>query len=510
MEDKELFEKVEKAFGITENKKIQKIYESGNFKKQLDEVVTSKNPSGGGGNLIGAIGQGLGALRGAIPGTRAHKMRTAELRKSQAEARKAELENARLFAKLQRGDLSDDQAQDVIENMVKNASEIWKRFYNEDARFKYAVDMGVKGKWNQLSDADREHHKNVMEKIDKLEDEKKAEEKEQKQEEKLTKEKLKGMVSGFLSKTLKERIGNDKQFEDLKDNIEHFQGNVVNDALEQFAILNLNAPTFQLQKTDKKNSYYKMFSKAIAKTSLQQAIEGQYSLEDIEDGKVSESDLDEELDDARKFSEVLLFKVMPKSVLDRRKDFIMGNMNDYFNTIKQMADKQTKLPIDNGGEKSEDKKIDISQMFKSASEVLGKAYKVSGDLVNVAINVADDVAVTGKKLATVLDKSYDVIQQIGKTTGEAVVDTEKLGNAIAVRVKKGIEIGKATADSIKEYIEKNKKPVEKSAKRKKADAKRLKTPEEIGAEAKKILADKIKKKKPKYNPQNLDDVTDQA
>ena len=45
MEDKDLFEKVEKAFGITENQKIRKIYESGNFKKQLDEVVTSKSPS---------------------------------------------------------------------------------------------------------------------------------------------------------------------------------------------------------------------------------------------------------------------------------------------------------------------------------------------------------------------------------------------------------------------------------------------------------------------------------
>ena len=508
MEDKDLFEKVEKAFGITENQKIQKIYESGNFKKQLDEVVTSKNPSGGGGNLIGAIGQGLGALRGAIPGTRAHKMRTAELRKSQAEARKAELENARLFAKLQKGDLSDGEAQDMAETILKNATDIFKKVYSSDGRFKNAHDMSAKGKFNDLSNADKDYYNEVLQDI--RTQEKKSEEKQK--EEKLTKEKVMGMVPDFLSKTLKERIGNDKQFADLKDNIEHFQGNVVSDALTQFAILNLNAPTFQVQKTDKKNSYYKIFGKAIAKTGLQQAIEGQYSLQDIEDGKISESDLDKELEDARKFSEVLLFKVIPKSVLDRRKDFVTDNMDDYFTTIKQLSDKQTKLPLDNGGEKSEGKRIDINQMLKSASEVFGKAYKASGDLVNVAINVADDVAVTSKKLATVLDKSYDVIQQIGKMTGKAVVDTEKLGNAIAVRVKKGIEIGKATADSIKEYIEQDKKPVEMSAKRKKAEAKRLKTPEEIGAEAKKILADKIKKAKvkPKYTSQNLDDTTDQA
>ena len=29
------------------------------------------------------------------------------------------------------------------------------------------------------------------------------------------------------------------------------------------------------------------------------------------------------------------------------------NMDDYFTTIKQLSDKQTKLPLDNGGEKSE-------------------------------------------------------------------------------------------------------------------------------------------------------------
>ena len=53
----------------------------------------------------------------------------------------------------------------------------------------------------------------------------------------------------------------------------------------------------------------------------------------------------------------------------------------------------------------------------------------------------------------------------------------------------------------------------KSPKRKKAEAKRkLKSTEEIGDEAKKILASKIKKAKvkPKYTSQNLDDTTDQA
>ncbi len=508
MEDKDLFEKVEKAFGITENQKIRKIYESGNFKKQLDEVVTSKSPSTGSGNLLGSIGKGIGAVARSIPGTRGFRMRSAEARAAEAAAKKAELENARLFAKLQKGDLSDGEAQDMAETIIKNASEEFKKVYSSDGRFKYAHDMSIKGKFNDLSAADKDHYIDQSQEIREAEKAREARE----EKEKADANKAEKKVPEFLSKTLKERIGNDKQFADLKDNIEHFQGNVVDDGLSKFAILNLNAPAFQRQKTDKKNIYYEIFSKAIAKTALQQAIEGQYSLEDIEDGKVSESDLDEELEDARKFAEDILFKVLPTSVLDRRKNYIIDNIDDYFDTIKSIADKQTKLPIDNGGEKSEGKKIDISQMLKSASEVFGKAYKASGDLVNVAINVADDVAVTSKKLATVLDKSYDVIKQIGKTTGEAVVDTEKLGNAIAVRVKKGIEIGKATADSIKEYVEQNKKPVEKSAKRKKVDAKRLKTPKEIGAEAKKILADKIKKAKvkPKYTSQNLDDTTDQA
>jgi hypothetical protein len=507
MEDKDLFEKVEKAFGITENQKIQKIYESGNFKKQLDEVVTSKSPSTGSGNLLGSIGKGIGAVARSIPGTRGFRMRSAEARAAEAAAKKAELENARLFAKLQKGDLSDGEAQDMAETIIKNASEEFKKVYSSDGRFKYAHDMSMKGKFNDLSAADKDHYINQSQEIREAEKAREARE----EKEKLTKEKVKSKVPEFLSKTLKVRIEDDKQFTDLKDNIEHFQGNVVDDALEQFAILNLNPPTFQLQKTDIKNTYYEMFSKAIAKTALQQAIKDTYSLKDIEDGKIKVN-LDKELEDARKFSEILYLKVIPEAVLDKRKGFITGNINDYFDKIKKLSDKQTKLPLDNGGEKSEGKKIDISQMLKSASEVFGKAYKASGDLVNVAINVADDVAVTSKKLATVLDKSYDVIKQIGKTTGEAVVDTEKLGNAIAVRVKKGIEIGKATADSIKEYVEQNKKPVEKSAKRKKVDAKRLKTPKEIGAEAKKILADKIKKAKvrPKYTSQNLDDTTDQA
>ena len=165
MEDKDLFEKVEKAFGITENQKIRKIYESGNFKKQLDEVVTSKSPSTGSSNLLGSIGKGIGAVARSIPGTRGFKMRSAEARSAEAAARKAELENARLFAKLQKGDLSDGEAQDMLQNMLRNASEEFKKVYARDGRFKNAVDMGAKGKFNDLSDADKDYHNKIQQQI---------------------------------------------------------------------------------------------------------------------------------------------------------------------------------------------------------------------------------------------------------------------------------------------------------------------------------------------------------
>ena len=404
MEDKDLFEKVEKAFGITENQKIRKIYESGNFKKQLDEVVTSKSPSTGSSNLLGSIGKGIGAVARSIPGTRGFKMRSAEARSAEAAARKAELENARLFAKLQKGDLSDGEAQDMLQNMLRNASEEFKKVYARDGRFKNAVDMGAKGKFNDLSDADKDYHNKIQQQITQAEKAKAGEEK----EEKLTKDKVLALVPDFLSTTLLKRIGNNRIYTDFKDNIEYFAGDDT-EALKRFAILNINQASFQVLKTDIKNNYYKIFGKAIAKTSLQQAIEGQYSIDEINAGKIDSDDLDIELKDARKFAEDILFKVLPKTVLDRRKDFVIDSIDDYFKSIKQLSDKQTKLPLDNGESKKE--------------------------------------------------------------------------------------------------------PVIKSPKRKKAEAKRkLKSTEEIGDEAKKILASKIKKAKvkPKYTSQNLDDTADQA
>lgn len=139
MEDKELFEKVEKAFGITENKKIQKIYESGNFKKQLDEVVTSKSPTAGGGNLLGAIGKGIGAVTRSIPGTRGFKMRSAEARAATAKARQEELKAQQMQQDVMSGKGFDKKGKGPTD-------EFTKKIYDRDIDYKTAYDKRAAGK----------------------------------------------------------------------------------------------------------------------------------------------------------------------------------------------------------------------------------------------------------------------------------------------------------------------------------------------------------------------------
>jgi hypothetical protein len=90
MTDKELFEKTEKQFNLKKNSKVEKVFEEGSFNKVLNEVRGPKSPNLGG--AAQAAGGFLNRIAAAIPGTRSHRMRSAEARKQEAEAKKAEVE----------------------------------------------------------------------------------------------------------------------------------------------------------------------------------------------------------------------------------------------------------------------------------------------------------------------------------------------------------------------------------------------------------------------------------
>ena len=90
MTDKELFEKTEKQFNLKNNSKVEKVFEEGNFIKVLNEVKGPKSPNLGG--AAQAAGGFFNRIAAAIPGTRGHRMRSAEARKQEAQAKKAEVE----------------------------------------------------------------------------------------------------------------------------------------------------------------------------------------------------------------------------------------------------------------------------------------------------------------------------------------------------------------------------------------------------------------------------------
>lgn len=89
MTDKELFEKTEKQFNLKKNSKVEKVFEEGSFNKVLNEVKGPKSP-----DLSGAAktsGGFLSRVAAAIPGTRGHRMRSAEARKLEAQAKQEEI-----------------------------------------------------------------------------------------------------------------------------------------------------------------------------------------------------------------------------------------------------------------------------------------------------------------------------------------------------------------------------------------------------------------------------------
>ena len=161
MTDKELFEKTEKAFNLNKkNPVIEKVYDKGNFKSLLEN--TSPIGSNYGGNTVsaaraagrgvasvgrgaaktgGALARGLGALgkfaREVIPGTRTSRMRTAETKKAEAQARAEELKNMQMRQKLASG----DDGQKKTPEMDKYV----KYVYDRDRRFAKVYDDVAKG-----------------------------------------------------------------------------------------------------------------------------------------------------------------------------------------------------------------------------------------------------------------------------------------------------------------------------------------------------------------------------
>lgn len=89
MTDKELFEKTEKTFNLKKNNKVKEVFNKGNFKNILNEVITTKAP---GADIKQTAGGVLSRVAAAIPGTRGHRMRSAEARKLEAQAKKAEID----------------------------------------------------------------------------------------------------------------------------------------------------------------------------------------------------------------------------------------------------------------------------------------------------------------------------------------------------------------------------------------------------------------------------------
>ena len=88
MTDKELFEKTQKHFNLTKKSIVVEVFNKGNFNKILNEIKGPKSPTPP--SLPKSNGF-FNRLAAAIPGTRGHRMRSAEARKQEAEAKSAEV-----------------------------------------------------------------------------------------------------------------------------------------------------------------------------------------------------------------------------------------------------------------------------------------------------------------------------------------------------------------------------------------------------------------------------------
>ena len=99
MTDKELFEKTEKALKLKEKTIVNTVYKKGKFNKIISEIRSSQSP----GDLTAAGSGFLSRVAAAIPGTRGHRMRSAQARTMEADAKKAEIEARSLQQKQMQG-----------------------------------------------------------------------------------------------------------------------------------------------------------------------------------------------------------------------------------------------------------------------------------------------------------------------------------------------------------------------------------------------------------------------
>ena len=187
MTDKELFEKTEKVFNLkNKNILIEKIYDKGNFKKNLlentspiksnlgDSGVSAARAAGrgvasvgrGAATAGGAFAKGLGALgnfaRQVIPGTRASRMRSAEARSAEAKARQEEIKAQQAQANLMKG---EKKVKKEGPKPLEGTQERDK--YDNDGRYRRVWNAYAKGQEKDLSRADIEYYEEINKSIDK-------------------------------------------------------------------------------------------------------------------------------------------------------------------------------------------------------------------------------------------------------------------------------------------------------------------------------------------------------
>ena len=92
MTDKELFKKINKEFNLKDNTLLENTYNVGNYKKVINEIRGPQTPSS---PSVSGGGGFLNRVAAAIPGTRGHRMRSAEARKQEAQARQEEVKARR-------------------------------------------------------------------------------------------------------------------------------------------------------------------------------------------------------------------------------------------------------------------------------------------------------------------------------------------------------------------------------------------------------------------------------
>lgn len=127
MRDKELFDKIEETFKLNTRKNvIDEIYSNGKFKRALDENTSPIKSNYGRNTISAARGAGsvLGKIARSIPGTRGHKMRSAEARKKAAEAKMSEIQAQQARASLTDFALNEPDTQNVCKKLKQQIDNI--------------------------------------------------------------------------------------------------------------------------------------------------------------------------------------------------------------------------------------------------------------------------------------------------------------------------------------------------------------------------------------------------